>query len=70
MDTLPEFMASVLANEGAWVVEPKSSSFLADFLGRLRHLPVTIWNPRGTSKFRFAERGSHGRWFFVWVEDK
>lgn len=72
-DTLAEFIASVLGREGAWVIEPKighGGLFFRDFLSNLRHMPVMIWNPVGTSKFRFAERGAEGRWLFVWVEDK
>jgi hypothetical protein len=70
VDTLPEFVASVLARENGWVIEPKSQSTIRNFLGILRHIPVSIWHPPGTSRYRFAERGSEGRWFFVWVENK
>jgi len=70
---MAEFIASVMTREGAWVVEPTrvhNDGFIDQLLSRVRHIPCRIYNPRGTSKFRFAERGANGRWFFVWVEDK
>lgn len=70
---MAEFMAQVLVSEGAWVVELDryhNDHIISDFLARLRYVPARIHRPRGASKFHFAERGVHGRWFFVWVEDK
>ena len=73
-DPLANFMTQVLVQEGAWVIEPDEYSpdyrYVRDFLDRLRTVRARIRNPRGTSAFRFAERGTRGRWFFVWVEDK
>jgi hypothetical protein len=74
MDSLPDFLASVLArNEGAWIIEPAryhNDSYLDNFLHRLRTIPVRIRHPPGTPQYRFAERGARGRWFFVWIEDR
>jgi hypothetical protein len=70
---MAEFMARVLVREGAWVVEPSryhNDSYISNFLDRLRIVPSRIHAPADKSRFRFAERGARGRWFFVWVEDK
>jgi hypothetical protein len=70
---MAEFMSRMLVREGAWIIEPTrghNDSYLVGMLNRLRHVPSRISNPPGTSKFRFAERGAEGRWFFVWVEDR
>lgn len=69
---MAEFMAQVLVREGCWVVEPTrahNNDYVRNFLDRLRNIPVRIHNPPRTSPYRFAERGSNGSWFFVWVPD-
>lgn len=70
---MAEFMTRMLVREGAWVIEPtriRNDNYLSNFLARLRNVPARIHNPPGTSRYRFAERGAEGRWFFIWVEDK
>lgn len=67
-----DFLVPLATREGAWVIEPAAyhnSDYIHNLLSGLRTAPARIASPPGQNRYRFAERGEHGRWIFVWVPE-